>query len=167
MFGFKRAEESEIGDIQLIADVTWKQTYQSIINPDQIDYMFTVMYSKEALEQQFKEGHLFYFIYNDFDLIGFASIKHLEDNVWKLHKIYVTPQQQGNGAGKALLQFIINKVRSLGGAQLELNVNRDNKARFFYEKNGFAIKEKADIDIGNGFFMNDYIMVLNIDNCED
>ncbi len=163
MFRFKRADESEISAIQIIADATWKQTYISILSKDQIDYMYNWMYSKDELLKQFENGHLFYFIYNNWDIAGFASIEKIDDNICKLHKIYVVPQQQGKGVGKALLEFIINKVRSLGSAQLLLNVNRKNKARFFYEKHGFIIKEKADIEIGNRYFMNDYIMALNIE----
>jgi len=41
-------------------------------------------------------------------------------------------------------------------------VNRYNKAKDFYEKAGFIIKETADIEIGGGFFMNDYVMELPI-----
>ncbi len=167
MFRFKRAEESEIGAIQAIADAIWKQTYQSILSKEQIDYMYDWMYSHEELLGQIQNGHLFYFVYNDWDLSGFASIENTNDGVWKLHKIYVVPQQQGKGCGEELLQFIINKVRSLGGFELLLNVNRHNKARFFYEKNGFTIKEEADIDIGNGYFMNDYILTLPIEQFEE
>ena len=29
---------------------------------------------------------------------------------------------------------------------------------FFCEKAGFKIKETVDLDIGNGFYMNDYVM---------
>jgi hypothetical protein len=37
-------------------------------------------------------------------------------------------------------------------------MNRNNKARQFYEKNGFIIIKEEDIDIGNNYFMNDYVM---------
>jgi ribosomal protein S18 acetylase RimI-like enzyme len=39
-----------------------------------------------------------------------------------------------------------------------LNVNRYNKARFFYEKLGFVIMKEEDIDIGSGYYMIDYVM---------
>jgi hypothetical protein len=39
-------------------------------------------------------------------------------------------------------------------------VNRYNKAKDFYEKAGFKIIETVDIEIGNGFYMNDYVMEL-------
>jgi ribosomal protein S18 acetylase RimI-like enzyme len=43
-----------------------------------------------------------------------------------------------------------------------LNVNRNNKALGFYQKFGFVILREEDIDIGNGYFMNDYIMVCKL-----
>ena len=39
-----------------------------------------------------------------------------------------------------------------------LNVNRYNKATDFYIKLGFEISYEEDIDIGNGFLMEDYVM---------
>ena len=38
--------------------------------------------------------------------------------------------------------------------------NRNNKAVGFYQQMGFTIRETADIEIGNGFYMNDYIMQI-------
>ncbi|HYH55710.1 MAG TPA: GNAT family N-acetyltransferase, partial [Anseongella sp.] len=63
----------------------------------------------------------------------------------------------GKGTGRLLMNAVETKVRELGGRILELNVNRFNKARSFYEKLGFAVRRAADIPIGP-FFMNDYIM---------
>ena len=45
---------------------------------------------------------------------------------------------------------------------MELNVNRNNKALDFYYRMGMRKDRQGDFDIGNGFFMNDYIMVLDI-----
>jgi ribosomal protein S18 acetylase RimI-like enzyme len=52
----------------------------------------------------------------------------------------------------------MNDVREKGGTALRLNVNRHNTAKSFYEKLGFIITGTEDADIGNGFFMNDYVM---------
>jgi hypothetical protein len=41
-------------------------------------------------------------------------------------------------------------------------VNRYNKARAFYEKLGFVVIDEKDFDIGNGYFMNDYVMEKKI-----
>lgn len=41
---------------------------------------------------------------------------------------------------------------------LELNVNRNNKALHFYEHMGMKKLREGDFPIGNGYYMNDYIM---------
>lgn len=45
---------------------------------------------------------------------------------------------------------------------MELNVNRDNKALLFYERMGMRKLREGDFPIGNGYYMNDYIMGLDI-----
>lgn len=72
------------------------------------------------------------------------------------------PEQQGLGTGKMLLEYVINKAKGAGASLLELNVNRNNKAKSFYEKNGFIVFRQEDIDIDNGYFMNDYVMRLEL-----
>lgn len=46
---------------------------------------------------------------------------------------------------------------------VELNVNRNNQAVGFYRHLGMEILRQGDFHIGNGFYMNDYIMGLNLD----
>jgi ribosomal protein S18 acetylase RimI-like enzyme len=43
-----------------------------------------------------------------------------------------------------------------------LNVNRFNPAVSFYEKYGFRTVKEEVIDIGNGFVMDDFVMVLEV-----
>jgi GNAT superfamily N-acetyltransferase len=74
----------------------------------------------------------------------------------------VLPEHHGEGLGKFLINEVVNKVREAGGKTLELNVNRANDAKVFYERMGFTIKKTVDIAIGNGFFMNDYVMEMVI-----
>lgn len=45
---------------------------------------------------------------------------------------------------------------------MELNVNRNNKALQFYEYMGMRKLREGDFPIGNGYYMNDYIMGLDI-----
>jgi ribosomal protein S18 acetylase RimI-like enzyme len=75
-----------------------------------------------------------------------------------LHKLYVLPGQQGKGSGKFMMDHILNEIKKEGATAIQLQVKRDNKARFFYEKLGFYISKEIDLDIGNGYLMSDYIM---------
>ena len=69
------------------------------------------------------------------------------------------PQQQHKGAGRLLLNFIIEEAKKSGAGFIELNVNRHNQSALnFYFKNDFITIKEEDIDIGSGYFMNDYVM---------
>jgi len=61
-----------------------------------------------------------------------------------------------------MINHIIEEIRKQGASTLQLQVNRHNKAKDFYELLGFTIIEEADFDIGNGYFMNDYVMEKKI-----
>jgi ribosomal protein S18 acetylase RimI-like enzyme len=43
-----------------------------------------------------------------------------------------------------------------------LNVNKNNEARFFYEKLGFSLVKEEVIAIGQGYVMDDYVMEITI-----
>ncbi len=116
-----------------------------------------------SLQNQYITLQHHFIIVSDNDIpVGFASYSPKEKNssVFRLHKIYVLPEQQGKGTGKIPLEYVINSVKEMGATSLELNVNRFNKARYFYEKQGFVVTGEQDIDIGGSFFMNDYLMEL-------
>ena len=121
--------------------------------------MLDMMYSEAALKNQMaEEGCRFIIVYDDEEPVGFASFSETKPHIFKLHKIYILSSQQGKGTGKFVLDFIINEIRQQEASALQLQVNRYNKAKSFYEKLGFAVIEEADFDIGNGYFMNDYVM---------
>ena len=49
-----------------------------------------------------------------------------------------------------------------GPCEMHLNVNRNNKALQFYQHLGMEKVAEGDFHIGNGYYMNDYIMGLKI-----
>ncbi|MBC7720946.1 MAG: GNAT family N-acetyltransferase [Pedobacter sp.] len=156
------ATTRDINSIQNIAYVTWPVTYRRIITTEQIEYMLEMMYSQEALENQFYEGSQFLMAEVENEVVGFASFGFVKDAIYKLHKLYVNPEVQKSGAGKALLQESIAKVIKQGGKKLQLQVNRKNKAVSFYEKMGFEVIKEQDFHIGEGYYMNDFVMELNL-----
>ena len=85
-------------------------------------------------------------------------LSHENADVYHLNKIYLLNGQQGKNMGKKMLDYIIEEIKKSGAKALQLNVNRYNSAVHFYEKQGFKIIREEDIDIGEGFFMNDYVM---------
>jgi ribosomal protein S18 acetylase RimI-like enzyme len=150
----------DIEAIRTIAKNTWPIAYGKILSGAQLDYMLDKMYSSESLALQFSTGNEFILAKNNQDIVGFASWSSTDQRqgIYHLQKIYVLPSEQGKKTGSKLLDYILEDILNKSGKYLRLNVNRNNVARYFYEKLGFRIIEEVDIPIGNNYFMNDFIM---------
>jgi ribosomal protein S18 acetylase RimI-like enzyme len=157
--------EAGVSDIQLIRELceqVWPATYAPILPKEQLSYMMEWMYSPASLQRQMNEGCQFLLLYSKDKPVAYASYQQISPQRYKLHKLYVLPTVQGQGAGRFLLTHIHEQIKQQRGESIELQVNRQNKARFFYETLGYSIREEADIEVGNGFYMNDYIMALQL-----
>jgi ribosomal protein S18 acetylase RimI-like enzyme len=155
-------QEAGIGDIPLIRELCfkiWPQTYSAILSQAQIDYMLELMYSEQSLHRQMTEEECkFIFVYDDHTPVGFASYGAAGPGLFKLHKIYILSNQQGKGTGKFVIDYIIRSIKEKGATALQLQVNRKNNAKLFYEKIGFSVIYSYDFPIGNGYVMDDYVM---------
>ncbi|GAA4320348.1 GNAT family N-acetyltransferase [Compostibacter hankyongensis] len=145
--------------IRQLAEIIWPPTFKDILSEEQMTYMLELMYNLEVLQRQAREGHTFLLLYADRHPSGYAHFSAKDEpGIYKLHKLYLLPALQGQGAGRKLLEGVCARAQRQGGTLLELQVNRHNKAKAFYEKMGFTVYRTADIPIGNGYFMNDFIM---------
>lgn len=165
MFTIRKATTNDIALINQMAWVVFPHTYHIILTPEQIDYMMEWMYSEKSLHKQMEEdGHIYYLAFKDDEPAGYLSIQPEGEHVFHLQKIYVLPSFQGMNLGKLLFEQAIKAIKELHPApcQIHLNVNRQNKALTFYEKMGMTKVDEGDFPIGNGFYMNDYIMGLDI-----
>jgi len=157
------ASSQHMAALQDIVRQTWPVAYGDILSPAQIDYMIDRFYSTDALSRQMSEGQHFLLAFEQGAPAGFAGYEvNIEPSTTKLHKLYVLPQMQGKGIGRSLLNTVKQAAEKADQQRLILNVNRYNKAIHFYEKNGFSIAYTEDIDIGQGYFMNDYVMEIAI-----
>ena len=152
------ADKHDIPVIQQLAYHIWPIAYNNILLPEQITYMLNLFYAHSVLEKQFQDG-LQFLIAEDKNLpIGFAAFSKKTSDTFHLQKLYILPDFHGNGIGKTILQYIRRYIKIKGATAIELNVNRENSAVNFYKKLNFKIISCENIDIGNGFWMNDYVM---------
>ncbi len=164
MIRIVQAGKNELQHVTRLAAEIWPVCYKDIITPGQIDYMLGLMYTQPALEKQMDEGQEFVIlIFND-KPVGFAAYGLLPDDLQtcKLYKIYVSPALHGNGLGKALLTYVEQSAKEKHAQKLTLNVNKDNPAKSFYVSNGFVKTHDVVIDIGNGYVMDDFVMVKDL-----
>lgn len=148
----------DIPTISGLADITWNQHYPAIISREQIRYMLDLMYSSEALKEQMEvKGHLFFLIEQDGIKGGFISVHKERENDWFLNKFYINQELAGKGIGAQAFELLKKEIRP---SRISLTVNRQNfKSINFYFKTGFKIERVADFDIGNGYVMNDFVMI--------
>ena len=161
----RKASVDDIPVIRAMALVAFPDTYKEILSPEQIDYMMEWMYSEESLRRQMmEEGHIYYLAYREGRAVAYLSIQPEGEHVFHLQKLYVLPDYQGMHLGKQLFNQAIKAIKELHPApcQMRLNVNRNNKALAFYEKMGMTKVDEGDFPIGNGCYMNDYIMGLDV-----
>lgn len=166
MVSLRTSTTADAAIIRNIACNTWPTAYGTILSKSQLEYMLQKMYSIEELERQLSGDSFFYIAESvEQNAIGFAafSLRDQDTGTYHLHKLYVLPAFQKHHCGKILLEQVIKTVQEMKGQRLSLNVNRYNKARFFYEKMGFNIIREEDIDIGSGYFMNDFVMEKKLD----
>lgn len=160
MFIIKIATVNDVETIRQIADQTWWVTYGPILAEEQITYMLTEIYPADKIRNQIENNlQTYLLLFEDGKPVAFASYSPREENadIYKLHKLYCLPVTQGKGYGKILIDEVAQKTIDAGKNVLELNVNRYNNAKTFYEKMGFAIADEEDIAIGP-YWMNDYVM---------
>jgi ribosomal protein S18 acetylase RimI-like enzyme len=160
MYTIRKATVNDIDTILQIANTTWWATYGPILEREQIEFMLAEIYSAEKLEEQISQDKQTYLLLEEEGIpVAFAGYSSRDENpdIYKLHKLYCLPQTQGKGYGKILINEVANKTSQAGKQILELNVNRYNQAKSFYEKMGFVVAYEEDIAIGP-YWMNDYVM---------
>lgn len=162
-FILKEAGISDTGLISQLGHEIWRQVYPPIIGEEQVEYMLERMYNTETLNHQItQEGHSFFIAFVDDVAMGFVacSFHHgAEHNRTRIHKLYLYPTVQGKGLGAKMVNHIAVLSKQQGDVALELNVNKYNPALYFYQRIGFAIESEIVLDIGQGYVMDDYIMV--------
>ena len=159
MVTIRLANADDLTTVEQLAREIWPGTYGDILSSEQLEYMLDLIYNNAALRNQMlNQQHTFLMVEQDGHPVAFAAYSTIEPGISKLHKIYVHQKTQGQGIGKQLIDHIVNQLRPQGIHTLRLNVNRQNKARLFYEKLGFEVVKEEDIDIGKGYFMVDYVM---------
>jgi GNAT superfamily N-acetyltransferase len=160
MYLIREATTADVEAIIQIAEQTWWPTYEPLLGKEQVAYMLGEIYSQKKITDQVKNNEqTFLLLLEDEQPVAFAAYSPRDEDpeIYKLHKLYCLPVTQGKGYGKILINAVIDKTKEAGKHTLDLNVNRYNKAKDFYEKMGFAIAYEEDIPIGP-YWMNDYVM---------
>ena len=155
---FRKAGIGDINEISRLAKMIWHQHYLSLIGEAQVKYMLELMYSAEALTVQISvKKHQFFLIESNGENIGFISLNNIHGDEWFLNKFYIDQGKANKGIGGYIFNSIVELLQP---KKITLTVNRGNyKSINLYFKLGFKIEKCESFDIGNGFVMDDFVMV--------
>lgn len=171
---FTPATPTRLSEIRQLAVRIWHAHYPGIITRKQIDYMLDRDYAVAALAESLDNQVCIDLLEVNDEPMGFAAwgpspvgafgprltqLPSAEISEAKLHKLYLDPSFHGQGLGSMLLNHVLDRCRAAGTDLLSLAVNKHNtKAIRAYARNGFTTVQSVFVDIGDGYYMDDFIM---------
>ncbi len=156
----RNAQKEDIPALAAFADSVWHEHYDGLIGPGQVTYMVRNFQSEEAIAGQLAGGYR-YFLAEDEkgNLLGYCGVHPEEDGRLFLSKLYVSAPNRRRGTGRALLSRAEAFAEEMHDASIWLTVNKHNLGSVIaYLKMGFQFARTLVTDIGNGFYMDDYVM---------
>ena len=150
--------KQEIADTARLADSIWHEHFTPIIGKQQVDYMLNKFQSAAAIAEQIRQGYIYFALMLDRRQIGYAGFRIDEDALF-LSKLYIQKEFRGRGFSHVVLQTAEQLAQQHDKSVIRLTCNKNNaNSLAVYKKIGFEIARKEKTDIGNGFFMDDYIL---------
>ena len=94
-------------------------------------------------------------------VVGFLAV-YPRDGMLYLSKFYLKSSARGRGYAGRMFDFAKEKAVEAGYGKIFLNVNKKNPAAAVYRHMGFRLLREEKNDIGNGFYMDDYVFLYQI-----
>lgn len=127
--------------IQEVATCSWYHTYREIISANSIQQFIERAYSLSSLERRLQNTYLHVIEQNN-QVVGFANFSKVDElGFVTLIAIYLLPENQGQGLGRKLIHFAIEKLHHVKGIYLEVSSENERAIRF-YQSIGFKVQDK-------------------------
>lgn len=154
----KLADEQMLNQIADMAKGIWHEYYESILGLDQVNYMVSHFQNFEAMQKQVQqEGYQYYLLLLDDKPCGYAAWTVSATSLF-LSKLYLQKWARGQGVASAVINHVKQESNNHGHV-VWLTVNRYNEHTIdIYKKKGFVVIREEKNSIGDGYFMDDYIM---------
>lgn len=150
--------------IEQLANIVWHEHYITIISLEQIDYMLKKYNSVKAIEERAQVGVLFFLMTFNAIPVGYLSLELKTDFLY-ISKLYLLKEFREKKIAKQAMFYSESFAKEHAFSIIKLHVNKYNtNAILVYEKMGFIKEADVITDIGNGFIMDDYLMMKFLKN---
>ena len=150
---------NDFRQLEPFAASIWEQHYTPIIGADQVAFMLDKYQSAKAMSDQFSSGYKYALVLCGGQKAGYFAYDSIAEKEVFISKLYIHKDFRRRGLGRRILDFISNEARALGCTAMTLSVNKDNSDSIqFYTAYGFQTIKSQKVAIGEGFYMDDYVM---------
>ena len=145
-------------DLSEMAWDIWTEYYGTFITGDDIEYILRTFQSEEAIRKHMLDGYLYSYITDGPAKAGYICFRSEGDALF-MSKFYVSKDFRGKGLGSKALDKMLEIGRGQNMKKAYLRVNRHNLSSIeMYKHKGFVIAREEKVDIGHGYYMDDYLM---------
>lgn len=154
----KKISMDDVSELSIIASNVVKEHFDPIIGSAQNDYMISKFQSPQAIREQLTHGYRYYWLLEDDVKAGFCAFFPRNGKMY-LSKFYILQAFRGRHLARKMFSFIVEETKAESLNKIFLNVNRENSSVIaVYEHLGFKKIREEKTDIGQGFYMDDYVM---------
>ena len=158
----KRVDRDNVDKLAEVANGIWHEYFTPLLGIEQVEYMVDKFQSVKGITNQLDNGYEYYFALSDNEVAGYFGVQPQDESLF-LSKLYLKKEFRGKGVATKMLENIKQIAKNYSKDKITLTVNRYNHHTIeVYKHFGFDIIKEQKADIGNGFYMDDYVMALNL-----
>lgn len=157
-----KTDDEDVSALSQLAARIVRQHFDPLIGSEQNTYMIAKFQTPEAIRRQMDEGSRYYWVKVKGQPAGFLAF-YPRDGKLYLSKFYLAQEWRGKHLARQMHRFVCDAARKEQLPAVFLNVNRHNtEVISIYEHLGFQKLREEKNDIGNGFYMDDYVLEYRI-----
>lgn len=152
MIEIREATRDDLPSVQDVLSRTWHETYDPIYGPERVAELTASWHVLWELEAQLERADFKRFVACDPTglIIGTSGVS-LADATLKLHQLYVLPDAQGHGTGRALFAAALAAFPNAKRVELEVEPENTSAVVFYHHMGLQEIGETSDCAVeGSG-----------------
>lgn len=154
MISVKICSKNDSSKISELSNIIWHECYKDMLSLEQRNYMLDKFLGTSSIEKHIeKDNIVYYIIYFNNEEAGYFAYRNDVEHTY-LCKLYAMEKFKGKGIMKFILDFL-NEFKK----DIKLNTCKTNPTLAIYLHCGFEIIDEQCNDIGNNFFMDDFILL--------
>ena len=133
------AAKTDAQTVGYVHSTAWKQTYMDIFPTEYLKQDTPQKRTEEFLSST-DEGNMYFILYEEDMAVGMMKVLKDSDATYEISALYLLKEYRNKGYGRQAVAYLDEVLKP---KKLFLWVLKENeKARYFYEKNGFGFTGK-------------------------